>query len=82
MEYKVNLEDTIKISDSVLTTKEYYQKYPKVIILNILIILASSLIGLIVTGILGVVVGFIIGILSFFYLPSGITKIKEVYDHR
>ena len=81
MEYKIHLKETINVSDSLLTTKEYYQKYPRLIILNIIIILLSSLLGLYLRGVTGIIVGIVIGILSFLYLPSGITKVREIYKH-
>ena len=81
MKYEIHLKDTIHISDSLLTTKEYYQKYPKLILINIIVILLSSLLGFFITGIIGIIIGMVIGILSFLYLPSGITKVKETYKH-
>ncbi len=81
MEYKIHLKETINIFDSMLTTKEYYQKYPRLIVLNIIIILLTSLLGFFIAGIIGITIGTVIGILSFLYLPSGITKIKEIYKH-
>jgi len=81
VEYKIHLKETINVSDSLLTTKEYYQKYPRLIILNIIIILLSSLLGLYLRGVTGIIVGIVIGILSFLYLPSGITKVREIYKH-
>jgi len=80
MEYKVSLKETIHVSDSLLTTKEYYQKYPKLIVINIIVILLSSILGFFITGVIGIIIGIAIGILSFLYLPSGITKVKEIYN--
>ena len=79
MDYSKELKESVKLSDSMVKIKEYYEKHYGWIFVNILIILASSLLGLKITGVLGAIIGFVIGILSFIFLPQSISKIKEIY---
>lgn len=81
MKYEKTFKENIKVKVSVLTLKEYYKKYPQLIVINILIMIVASLIGLVITNISGAIVGFTIGILSFCYLPPAIIKIREIQSH-
>jgi len=76
--YQEILGEKLKITDSIQTIKEYYEKNPRIIAINIGITSLTSLVGLIIPPIVGVVVSFIIGILSLFFVPPIIIKIKEI----
>ncbi|MFA5134993.1 MAG: hypothetical protein WC505_04385 [Patescibacteria group bacterium] len=81
MKHEITLRESIKVTDYVSTTKEYYKRHPRIIVANIFIMLVASLIGLVITGGPGVIVGFVIGILAFLFLPPAIIKIKEIRNH-
>lgn len=68
-------EPDIKLSLDFKGRLEFYKKNPKILCLNIAIIIIASLLGWVVSGLAGVVIGIIIGIVSLCLLPPFVTKI-------
>ena len=65
MDYKINLSDKIKLSDSVDIFKKakiYYKKHPWILALNIILIV----VGAFVTPVISV----LIGLFAIFIIPS------------
>jgi Na+/proline symporter len=60
--------------------REYYENHPLAFAVVIALAVASSLVGLVLTGWIGVAVGFLIGAIGFFVIPR--VKIREIARDR
>lgn len=75
----LELEDNISIEDALTwkSIREFYKKNPKIILLNILIIVYGSLASLVLNGLIGVLFSIIFGLCVFLVLPPTFTRIIQ-----
>src|SRR6266446_3692707 len=78
--YDVPIEGTLHFKGSLQLThvREYYENHPAVLAFVIILTVASSFIGLVLTGWIGVAVGLVIGTIAFFVSPRAAIKVREI----
>ena len=62
---------------TVVNTREFYENNPRWLAFNIILIIATSVAGVFLVGPLGIAFGIITGLLAYFFVPSGINKVRE-----
>jgi hypothetical protein len=77
---EVRVHDTVGVKDSLSleSRREFYKKNPVVILVVIAITLASSLLGLVLTGWPGIAIGLVLGSLSYYIGPFAVIKVREI----
>jgi hypothetical protein len=76
--YDVPFEATLHLQGSLQLThiREYYENHPLAFAVVVALTVASSLVGLVLTGWIGVAVGLLIGAIGFFVVPR--VKVREI----
>lgn len=63
---------------SIEKVREFYKRNVWAIVLNVMIAIVSSGVGLVLSGAAGAVIGFLISLLAIPLLPPTYTKIREI----
>jgi len=71
---KVEFRGTLTVT----SIREYYEQNRWVLVLNILLTVLLSVLGVFIAGLWGVAFGIVTGLLMIRFVPSGITKVREI----
>ena len=76
----VKIKEIIGVKDSLNweSRREFYEENPKIKWLSFVIALGSPCLGFILSGLVGVLVGLFFGLLSLWYGPLAVTKVREI----
>jgi len=76
----ISVSEQVAVKENVAyqTIREFYETNPVAKWTVILITVASSAVGLVISGLTGILAGLALGILSYLLGPKAVTKVREI----